>query len=133
MGIRRITGIVTGVLGIVFGLMTLKSGGSVLFLGGAAREAAGSYVPFVLWFNFLAGFAYIGVGGLLLTQNRLGAPLGFVIAGSSILILGGLGLHIAMGGQYENRTVYAMVFRIIFWVSVSGAMLVVKRKFPAAE
>lgn len=47
---------------ILFGLLTLKEGGFVLFFDGPAREAAGSYVPFVLWFNFSAGFAYVAAG-----------------------------------------------------------------------
>ncbi len=40
------------VIAVVFGLLTIKSGGSVLFVDGIAREDAGNYVPFVLWFNF---------------------------------------------------------------------------------
>ena len=41
---------------VVFGALTILSGGTVLFGGDAAREAAGKVVPFVLWFNFLSGF-----------------------------------------------------------------------------
>jgi hypothetical protein len=44
---------------IQFGLMTIKEGGAVLLGNEAAVAAAGNYVPFVLWFNFLSGFAYI--------------------------------------------------------------------------
>ena len=33
---------------IGFGLLTLQEGGAVLFVDGAARQAAGHYVPFVL-------------------------------------------------------------------------------------
>ena len=44
-------------IAIVFGLLTLKAGGSVLFIDGTAREEAGNYVPFVVWFNFSAGFS----------------------------------------------------------------------------
>ena len=40
------------VVALVFGMLTIKSGGSVLFIDGIAREDAGNYVPFVLWFNF---------------------------------------------------------------------------------
>jgi hypothetical protein len=49
---------------MAFGPMTLKEGGSVLFIHGAARSTAGAYVSFVRWFNFLAGFAcaVAGVG-----------------------------------------------------------------------
>ncbi|WP_425478346.1 hypothetical protein [Stenotrophomonas pictorum] len=48
---------VVSLIAIGFGLMTIWEGGAVLFVDGAARQAAGHYVPFVLWFNFLAGFA----------------------------------------------------------------------------
>jgi hypothetical protein len=43
------------VVAVLFGAATVTSGGNVLFGSGAA--AAGSYVPFVVGFNFLAGFA----------------------------------------------------------------------------
>ena len=55
---------------IGFGLLTLQEGGAVLFVDGAARQAAGHYVPFVLWFNFLAGFAYIVAGVGLWMRRR---------------------------------------------------------------
>ena len=47
---------------IVFGVATVFAGGTALFGGEAARAAAGNAVPFVLWFNFLAGFAYVAAG-----------------------------------------------------------------------
>lgn len=43
---------------VVFGLATVISGGRALF-GGADM---GAVVPFVLWFNFVAGFAYLLAG-----------------------------------------------------------------------
>lgn len=54
-------------LAIAFGVATVLEGGHVLFGGAEARAAAGDFVPFVLWFNFAAGFAYVaaGVGALL--------------------------------------------------------------------
>ena len=53
---------VVSLIAIGFGLMTIREGGAVLFVDGAARQAAGHYVPFVLWFNFLAGFVYLVAG-----------------------------------------------------------------------
>ena len=50
---------VVSLIAIGFGLMTIREGGAVLFVDGAARQGAGHYVAFVLWFNFLAGFAYV--------------------------------------------------------------------------
>ncbi|MEZ5753214.1 MAG: hypothetical protein R3D90_00100 [Paracoccaceae bacterium] len=51
---------IAGVAAITFGLLSLISGGSALF--GAVDM--GGVVPFVLRFNFIAGFAYV-IGGLL--------------------------------------------------------------------
>ena len=39
------------VVAVLFGLLTVLSGGRTLFGGEAARLAAGAIVPFVLWFN----------------------------------------------------------------------------------
>ncbi len=50
------------IVAVLFGLMTLKGGGGVLFGDEAARIAAGKYVPLLLWFNFLSGFVYIAAG-----------------------------------------------------------------------
>ena len=53
---------VAALVALVFGALTVTSGGKVLFGSEATRAAAGAYVPFVLWFNFLAGFAYVAAG-----------------------------------------------------------------------
>ncbi len=108
-------GLLTGIPAILFGILTLKAGGAVLFGGEAARAAAGDVVPFVLWFNFLAGFAYIvsGIGLLFLSRNSI--LLAGVIAVLSLLVWVALLVYIAGGGVYENRTLYAMSFRTLFW------------------
>ena len=36
------------VIAVAFGLLTIKSGGSVLFVDGTFREEIGNYVPFVV-------------------------------------------------------------------------------------
>ena len=59
---------VSAIVAVVFGLLTMKSGGSVLFIDGEARRAAGHYVDFVVWFNFVAGFLY-GVTGIWLEKR----------------------------------------------------------------
>jgi len=55
-----------GAFVMVFGILTILSGGRALFGGVAARAAVGDAVSFVLWFNFLAGFAYVAVGAGLI-------------------------------------------------------------------
>ena len=110
---------IIAVIAVVFGLLTLKSGGSVLFIDGIAREDAGHYVPFVLWFNFLAGFAYLLAGAGLFMRKRWAAWLSIVIAGTTILVFALLGLHILNEGMYEVRTVVAMSVRTVVWVLIS--------------
>lgn len=44
-------------IAVVFGALTVFSGGQALFGGAAAQEALVNAVPFVPWFNFLSGFA----------------------------------------------------------------------------
>ena len=59
-------------LAIAFGALTIKEGGAVLFSQDAARVAAGDYVPFVLWSNFLLGFVYVASGLGLWFRRRWG-------------------------------------------------------------
>lgn len=49
-------------IAMVFGGLTILSGGQALFGDPAAQAAAGDAVPFVLWFNFLSGFVYVLAG-----------------------------------------------------------------------
>ena len=107
------------IIAVIFGIMTIKSGGSVLFFDGEARQAAGNYVDFVLWFNFLAGFFYIATGiGLWL--EKAWAPIAAVtIAVLTLLVFAAFGLHILNGGEYEQRTVIAMSIRTLLWATIA--------------
>lgn len=102
----------------LFGLLTIISGGSVLF-NSQAQQAAGNYVPVVLWFNFLAGFAYIAVGiGLWFEQHWAVWP-SFLIAGVTLVVFAIFGGHIWSGGAYELRTVAALGLRLMVWLIIS--------------
>lgn len=108
------------IVAVAFGLVTLKEGGGVLFGDEAARRAAGHYVPFVLWFNFLAGFAYIAAGAALWLRRRWGAALAFAIAASTIAVYAAFGVHVMMGGAFERRTVFALALRTVLWIAISA-------------
>ena len=102
---------------IAFGVATIHAGGSVLFGDGA--QAAGKVVGFVLWFNFLAGFAYVAAGGGLWLQRRWSAKLALAIAVATVLMFGAFGICIAAGGPFEMRTAWAMTLRSIVWTLIA--------------
>lgn len=106
-------------LAIVFGILTIKSGGEVVFGAAGARAEAGNFVPFVVWFNFLAGFVYIAAGAGLWLRRRWGALLAVALAASAALLFAAFGVHVAGGGAYEMRTVGALALRFAVWSAIA--------------
>jgi hypothetical protein len=104
---------------VAFGLLTIASGGRVLFGVEAARQAAGATVSFVLWFNFAAGFAYVVAGVGLWLRQRWSVQLAVAIAAATLVVLAALGVHVLSGGAYEVRTVAAMTLRSLVWVALA--------------
>lgn len=110
------------IIAIGFGLLTIKGGGSVLFGDASARDAAGAYVPFVLWFNFLAGFAYILAGIAIWMRHPLAVWLAIFIASATGITFVVFGAHIFVGGAYEQRTIFAMALRTLVWITIAVAI-----------
>ena len=102
---------ISGGVALVFGGLTVFSGAAALFGG----KDMGAVVPFVLWFNFLAGFAYLAAGWGLWTGRRVARPLSAAILLASLAVGAALAFHVAGGGAYEMRTVGAMSLRILIW------------------
>ncbi|MDH5638713.1 MAG: hypothetical protein OEZ04_09495 [Nitrospinota bacterium] len=109
---------VVSVFAVIFGVMTLISGGSVLFID-SARRGAGAYVPFVTWFNFIAGLVYIIAGAGIWKLQKWSGQLSIFLAVSTLLVFIAFGIHIIYGGSYEMRTVAAMTLRFSVWAAIS--------------
>ena len=103
-----------------FGLLTIKEGGMTLIGNKAAVSAAGNYVPFVLWFNFMAGLAYVVAGIGLWLQQRWAVWLAVAIAAATALTFAAFGVHVIIGGLYEKRTVIAMSLRTLVWATIAA-------------
>ena len=103
---------------VVFGALTIRSGASVLF-GGEMAATAGNYVPFVVWFNFLAGFAYLAAGAGLWFGRRWAVWLAVALAVTTLATFAALGIRVAGGAAFEPRTVWAMVLRSATWVAIA--------------
>lgn len=106
---------VAGGVAVVFGVLTLVSGGTTLL--GAIDM--GAVVPFVLWFNTLAGLAYVFAGFGLWLGRRWAFPLSLAILAATLVVFAGFGLHVARGGAYEVRTVLALALRSAVWGGIA--------------
>ena len=104
-----------------FGFLTVFSGGMALFGPSNVKERLGDIVGFVLWFNFLAGFAYVIAGAGLFYGKLWATRLSAIIATTTILVLVAFGIHAASGGAYEVRTAMALPFRAAVWLVMSFA------------
>ena len=104
---------------VVFGVLTVFSGGRALFGGAEAAAAVGHAVPMVLWFNFLAGFAYVVAGIGLWQHRRWGVALAGLLAAATAVVALAFALQVMGGVAYEARTVGALVIRLVFWLLVA--------------
>ena len=104
---------------VLFGAATIFSGARVLFGSDAVRQAAGAFVPWLLWFNTVAGLVYIAAGVGLWLRRAWAVRLSAVLALASVLVFAALGVHAALGGAYEMRTVAAMALRCAFWIGLA--------------
>ena len=112
----------------VFGLLTVVSGGRALFGTPEMRAAVGDAVPFVLWFNFLAGFAYVAAGVGLVLARPWAVRLSVAILVATILIMIAFWGHVAFGGAYEVRTAGALGLRTAVWAIIVA--VAVRRRDP---
>jgi hypothetical protein len=103
----------------IFGIATVASGGRALFGDEPARAAVGQAVGFVLWFNFVAGFAYIAAAIGLWAGAAWAGRLAVAIAVATAMIAVAFAAHVLAGGAYEPRTVAALLLRLGFWVWVA--------------
>gem|GEM_PF-451551 len=103
---------------ILFGVVTVLSGGRALFGSLEARAALGNVVPFVLWFNFLVGFVYILAGAGLWRRRRWSVYVSTFIAISTIIVFAAFGLYVMDGGVFETRTIGALTLRSLFWALI---------------
>lgn len=76
-------------------------------------------VPFVLWFNYIAGFAYVAAGIGLWRSSGWAAWLAGAIALATAAVFLGFLWHVAQGGGWMGRTMGAMTLRIAVWSAIT--------------
>ncbi len=113
--------VVTWIISLVaigFGLMTVRAGFAHLFVP-ETRAAAGDIVLFVLWINFVLGFAYIVAGVGIFLEKVWAKNLSLAIAGITLLTYAAFGANIALGGIWKMKTVKMMTVRSLVWVVIA--------------
>ena len=110
---------VLAAVAMVFGALTVFSGGQGLFGPADTRAALGHTVGFVLWFNFLAGFAYVVAGLGLWYRASWATSLSIVIALATAAVFATFLWKVWSGTPYEARTMGAMGLRLATWVVIS--------------
>ncbi|WP_370399238.1 hypothetical protein [Sulfitobacter sp. JB4-11] len=127
---RKTSLMVAAIVALAFGALTVLSGGRALFGSAEAQAAVGNAVPFVLWFNFLAGFAYILAGVGLYLRHPPAVWISIGIFASTALVALAFAVHMMQGGAFEMRTVGAMILRMGVWAGIS---VVAWRHFRQAQ
>ena len=95
-----------------------------------SRADFGNVVPFVLWFNFLAGIVYIIAGTGLLLCRRWAVYTSLFVAVSTILVFVVFGVHVIGGGAFERRTIGALTIRSFFWIAVTIVSIRALKRTP---
>lgn len=109
----------TSIAAGVFGVLTVLSGGLALFGPQSARQAVGDAVPFVLAFNFLAGFAYLAGAAALWFHHPLARRLAWAIGLASLGVFAAVLIVMLNGTAFETRTVGAKILRSGFWLTLA--------------
>jgi len=99
-------------------LITIRAGGTTLFVA-EARAAAGDVGLFVLWINFILGFAYITAGIGIFLGKAWAKNLSLAIAGITLITYAAFGISIALGGVYKIKTVKVMAIRSLIWMGIA--------------
>jgi hypothetical protein len=72
------------VIAVLFGLLTIASGGRVLFGSDVVRQPAAAIVGLIVWFNFVAELAHVAASqGLWLRRRRAVAWAGFMASATA--------------------------------------------------
>lgn len=124
---------ILAVIAVVFGAVTVFSGGRALFGDAQAQGAVGNAVGFVLWFNFITGFAYVLTGIGLLRARFWASRVAAALALSTALVTLAFAVHVFSGGAFEVRTVGAMALRLGFWTLVAFLAMGASNKSPPSR
>ncbi|MCO5259887.1 MAG: hypothetical protein M9916_07060 [Crocinitomicaceae bacterium] len=112
--------IIQTVLLSFFGLLTIFMASSVIFDLFGIREKEGNYVLFIVYTNLICGILYLLAAYTTWTKPKLSFKS--LLFSLSLLIIAFVAFqfYIHNGGIHEEKTVKAMMFRIVFTAIMTG-------------
>jgi hypothetical protein len=120
---------ISGFVIALFGVVTFFMSTSVIFGLFDIREKEGNYVMFVVVANFLCAFLYMAAAYGFFAKRKWTTMVLNVAVAVLITTFIAFGIHIYLGGIYEAKTAYAMLFRTI----VSIGFLLISLKYISRE
>jgi hypothetical protein len=110
--------VVAAIVAGVFGGASVSAAGAVLFGPPSVRAGAGAVVPFVVWFNFVAGFAGVAAAVGFHRGRRWAMWLSLALALATGIVAAVFVGQIAAGVPFEWRTVVALSLRAAVWIAL---------------
>lgn len=120
---------ISGFIIALFGIITLFMSTSVIFGLFDIREKEGNYVLFVVIANFICAFLYLAAAYGFFAKKRWTTMVLNFSVGILVIAFIGLGVHIYSGGIYDQKTIYAMMFRTF----VTIGFLLISLKYISKE
>lgn len=112
--------IIQTVLLSFFGLLTVFMASSVIFDLFGIREKEGNYVLFIVYTNLICGILYLLAAYTTWIEPKLSFKTLLVSLSLLIIAFVAFQFYIHNGGIHEEKTVKAMLFRIVFTAIMAG-------------
>ena len=127
---KKVVSIVLVTILSLFGFLTLFLSTSVILDLFGIREKEGNFIMLIVWANFLSAIIYLLSAYGIMKNKKWSTSL---LSLSTIILLTalvGLFVHISLGGVFEIKTVYGMIFRTLITLifTISSFLLFKKRQ-----
>lgn len=108
--------------GIAVGIISVLVGSVMLTGAWEARAAFGNVVDTIVWFNVSASILYVAAGvGVARSRGRddWAKALSFTIGTTTLAVLAGFSLYVAVGRPYEPITFVSLALRSGLWLGIA--------------
>lgn len=110
---------VSAIILAAFALLTLFLSSSVIFDWFGIRAKEGNYVLFIVWANFVCSILYLIAAYGFIKRAKWTSWVLLVALVVLIIAFIALQFHINDGGIYEEKTINAMIFRMLVTIIFS--------------